>query len=209
MSDCYAEVNNKAEIVFWDHRFELITDVDAITNFISKLLCCLTNGEKKPTEVTGDEEQDVGSMSHDWFYSLIHNKFNSKIPRPLYNLFVIIAMALWFLAGLCTFGLTWPRHTRRKIFAPPVTDHLAEDDNQMYVDSERIRAENEILERENTELSKENEELRIQLDKFFVKTQGGPLIRPNTHESSSTTSFTLNVKQQSNVSGLELSGVPI
>ena len=208
MSDCYAEVNDSAELVFWDHRFELIVDVDSITKSITKLLCCFTKREKKP-EVTDDEENDVGAVSHDWFNHLIHNKANSNIPRTLYNLYIIIAMALWFLVGLCTFGLTWPRHARRKIFAPSVTDHLAEDDNQLYVDSERIRMENEILERENAELNKENEELRRQLDKFQLNTHGGPdgpLLRPHTHESSSTTSFTLNVKQQSAVSGLEISG---
>lgn len=179
MSDCYAELSASAELIFWDHRFELIVDVDAICNCVTTLLLP-GKSPKKPKETIddNDEEQDAGTISHDWFNRLLSRKYNSKIPNPIFNLIVFGTMVLWVFVGLCTIGITWPRHVRRKIFAPSVTDHLSEDDTQPEIMSERMRVENELLLKKNLQLSEEVEDLRKKLATFRNESESRCLQTP-------------------------------
>mmetsp|Transcript_38896 Transcript_38896/g.71270 ORF Transcript_38896/g.71270 Transcript_38896/m.71270 type:complete len:713 (+) Transcript_38896:152-2290(+) len=164
MSDCYADVNSDAELVFWDHRFELIQDVDAVTNFITQLFnSCCKNCSKK-TKITKGETQDVGAMNHEWFGKIIHFKKSTRIPKPIMNLFTFVVMGLWFLVGLCTFGITWPRHTRRKLFSPSVSDHLTEGESKLEVEFDIMKKENRFLDERNSRLTKENKAIRKMLD---------------------------------------------
>lgn len=171
MSDCYVEVNANAELVFWDHRFELIQDVDAITNCVTTHFGSLfSNRDQHKKRVVDDDAeddlQDLGdlgeSLGKGWFGGIIHGKINTKIPQPLYKMYIAIVLQLWVLVGLLTFGLTWPKNARMKIFAPTTCDHLSEDE-QPDIELERMKRRNETLERKNCELSKENEVLRRKL----------------------------------------------
>mmetsp|Transcript_9865 Transcript_9865/g.22189 ORF Transcript_9865/g.22189 Transcript_9865/m.22189 type:complete len:737 (+) Transcript_9865:240-2450(+) len=165
MSDCYADVSGHAELVFWDHRFELIQDVDATTNCITSLFSCFcTNREKKP-KMAHEEAQDVSAMSHEWFSNILHFKKSTKLlPKPLANLLTFLVMALWVLSGLCTLGITWPRHARRKVFAPSVSDHLLEDESELEMEIEKMKENNQLLEENNSKLNEENEALKKKLD---------------------------------------------
>lgn len=165
MSDCYADVESQAELVFWDHRFELITDVDAITNCITGLFgCCRTKKEPQSPEEEeqANEEHDVGTATLHWFGRLMHyKKENTTAPKPIMNMLTFALMGLWVVVGLFTFGLTWPRHARRKIFAPSVMDHLSsEDENESGAEVEKVKLLNKVLEDRISALRKENDELR-------------------------------------------------
>jgi len=46
------------------------------------------------------------------------------------------------IAGLCTLGLVWPRHIRRKIFTPTTTDHIKTDDNAEIDELLQMKEEN-------------------------------------------------------------------
>lgn len=169
MSDCYAEVNANAELVFWDHRFELIQDVDAITNCVTSFFGFFFSNRdqhaKPAVDDTEDDPQDLGDLGEalgkGWFGGIIHGKINTKIPKPLYNMYIFVVLLLWVLVGLCTLGLTWPKNARKKIFAPTTCDHVSDDEADMEL--EKMKRRNASLERKNLELSKENEVLRRKL----------------------------------------------
>ncbi|KAL7534221.1 hypothetical protein ACHAWF_004759 [Thalassiosira exigua] len=165
MSDCYADVSSQAEAVFWEHRFELIQDVDAVTNCISRLFSCFIDDPIK-VQSTQTETQGLSGTRHAWFSRIVHNQKNSFVPKPIANLFTFIIMALWVLVGLCTFGIVWPRHARRKIFAPCVSDHIAEDENLLEVEVEEMKGKYELLEEKNAKLIAENKKLREMLSEF-------------------------------------------
>lgn len=158
-------------MVFWEHRFELIQDVDAITNCITQLFsCCHTKRDKRPI-LTQDETKDVSTVaaSHEWFRRIVHFKKSSKIPNPIRNVFIFGVMAIWVLVGLCTLGMIWPRHARRKIFAPSVMDHLTEDESELEMEMEKMKGENRMLEERNSIVNEENEKLKKMLDALQSK----------------------------------------
>lgn len=162
MSDAYAEVENEAELVFWDHRFELIQDVDSLTNCFTSLFGC-SSKKKKSSDEEPSSKQEEESSAYKWFDRLLRSKKTSKLPKPILSMFTYAVMGLWMLVALLTFGLILPRHSRRKIFAPSVTDHLDEDDTDA-VDVDRIKNENNMLREENSRLRKKIDALQPQLD---------------------------------------------
>ena len=157
MSDSYSKVADQAEVVFWDHRFELIHDVDAVTNCVVQLVRCSDTNQVKKLKNDQDANGE-GKIKADWFRKIIQFKKSTTIPKPIMSLFTFTVMALWVLVGLFTFGTTWPRHARRRVFAPSTLDSLNEDDNEFEADM--MKEENQLLEERNSRLNAENEALR-------------------------------------------------
>ncbi len=155
MSDSYAEVNERAESVFWDHRFELIHDVDAFTNCFTSFKCCRKN--KAQQEVAKERKAKVS-----WFITLIHSRRDTTSNLAMLWLDVVTgaAMGLWVVAGLCTLGLTWPRAVRRKLFAPSTANDDKDDKLDTKEELEALKEETLLLTSETAKLREENQILK-------------------------------------------------
>lgn len=153
MSDSYVEVNQTAELIFWNHRFDLIHDVDAFVNFFTVFVV-----KKKEGNQIAEQEQLIKT---DWFVRVVHQRSQKTLPKPFMDLLLGIIMMFWVLAGLCTVGLVWPRHIRRKIFAPPTADHM-KTNNAAEVDkvAEKMKEEYSLLRKENAELIEQIKKLQ-------------------------------------------------
>eukprot|EP00584_Thalassiosira_punctigera_P009216 CAMPEP_0172534332 /NCGR_PEP_ID=MMETSP1067-20121228/6735_1 /TAXON_ID=265564 ORGANISM="Thalassiosira punctigera, Strain Tpunct2005C2" /NCGR_SAMPLE_ID=MMETSP1067 /ASSEMBLY_ACC=CAM_ASM_000444 /LENGTH=238 /DNA_ID=CAMNT_0013319109 /DNA_START=36 /DNA_END=752 /DNA_ORIENTATION=- len=160
MSSIYEDASGSAERIFWDHRFELIRDVDSTWRGVQLIGGCFVNRDKKPRDADKQDE----FMDHAWFEKVIHFQKTTTIPKPIANLLAFVVMGLWFLAGMLTCGFALPRCTRKKIFTPSITDYLAEDHIEAKVEVDKMKQDMRALEEKNAKLIKENKALREMLD---------------------------------------------
>lgn len=161
MSDSYAEVNQGAELIFWNHRFDLIHDVDAFVNCFTHFICCQKRTERQKAVL--EKNNDERKIKTDWFVQLVNGlRGNKLIPKAVVDLLIGIIMLLWVIAGLFTVGLVWPRHIRRKIFSPKTSDHMKTEDAEVD-EILQIKEENSLLAKENAKLAEQVKHLRMQL----------------------------------------------
>jgi len=164
MSDSYTDVNQRAELVFWNHRFDLIHDVDAFVNCFTHFLYCQKRTERQKAAAL-EKSNDESRIKTDWFVQFVNlQRGNRFIPKAVADLLIGIIMMFWLVAGLFTVGLVWPRHIRRKIFSPTTTDHVMKTNDDAEGDEMlQMKEENSLLAKENATLTEQVKRLRMQL----------------------------------------------
>jgi len=163
MSDSYTEVSQGAELIFWNHRFDLIHDVDAFVNCFTHFTYCHNRNEKQKAAL--EKNNDESPIKTDWFVKFVTFQRSKRlIPKPMADLFIGIVMLFWVLAGLCTVGLVWPRHIRRKMFAPTTTDHITKTDDAEVDELVKMKEENGLLVKENAMLIVRLKQLQNSID---------------------------------------------
>ena len=162
MSDSYTDVNQQAELIFWNHRFDLIHDVDAFVNCFTNFNYCRNRSNKQ--KAMREKNSDESLKKTDWFIKILFQRQRQRSKKILIDLFIGIIMLFWCLAGLCTVGLVWPRHIRRKMFSPSTADHITKDDGEADELAEKIKEENSLLTKENAELIEQIKKLQSAID---------------------------------------------
>lgn len=164
MSDSYNEASKDAELIFWTHRFDLIHDVDAFVNCFAQFTYFHDQKEKKKKAVP-DDINDESPMKTCWFVKFVtFQRTNRHIPKFLADMFIGIIMLFWMLAGLCTMGLVWPRHIRRKMFSPTTTGHIMKTDDAEVDELVKMKEENNLLSKENALLLVQLKQLQNEIE---------------------------------------------
>jgi len=164
MSDSYNEASKDAELIFWTHRFDLIHDVDAFVNCFAQFTYFHDQKEKKKKAVL-DDINDESPMKTCWFVKFVtFQRTNRHIPKFLADMFIGIIMLFWMLAGLCTMGLVWPRHIRRKMFSPTTTGHIMKTDDAEVDELVKMKEENNLLSKENAILLVQLKQLQNEIE---------------------------------------------
>jgi hypothetical protein len=105
--DAYSNIRNKSsEEVFWSSRLEFATEVVLTCNLISQLQS--VKFENAWTSIS-NFYKDTRTENE----KATANKFGSKFIDYIFLRFIFCPIvALWFTAGLITFGLLWPPQVR-------------------------------------------------------------------------------------------------
>ncbi|KAK1747366.1 hypothetical protein QTG54_001329 [Skeletonema marinoi] len=98
-----------------------------------------TQNRKEKKRAAAGNNNDESPIKTDWFVKFVTLQRGNRL---IVNLSIVIIMLLWIIAGLCTLGLVWPRHIRRKIFTPTTTDHIKTDDNAEIDELLQMKEEN-------------------------------------------------------------------
>lgn len=126
MNDTYQSVNAISELVFWNHRFDYLSEVDGLIRFIGRC-------EVRESSPNHEEEDDILDL-----------------------IAAVVALAFLLIAGICSLGSTWPRSVRRLIFCPTITatpTRKAEEENKSLKDEiveiqQKLAVIQRLLERE-------------------------------------------------------------
>ena len=112
-----------------------------------------------------DDINDESPMKTCWFVKFVtFQRTNRHIPKFLAAMFIGIIMLFWLLAGLCTMGLVWPRHIRRKMFSPTTTGHIMKTDDAEVDELVKMKEENNLLSKENALLLMQLKQLQNEIE---------------------------------------------
>lgn len=140
MNDTYQSVNASSELVFWNHRFDYLSEVDGLIRFIGRLSSRAKIRESSPNhDVENDNTWRLGQnfgdkeVEQDLFERIITCNSITSCLDILDLIAAVVALAFLLIAGICSLGSTWPRSVRRLIFCPTITatpTRKAEEENK-------------------------------------------------------------------------------
>ena len=166
MSTSFESVNRAGELIFWDHRFELIHDINSVMNCVKTHMSffrSLCPGGKAglpalPREVsTTTTAPDSRESMPGWYSALLQLEKEEKFPSPIVRFMIAGSIAAWALAGLLTLGVVWPRHVRQKLFSADAPCEIEDQDGSIVENEEIVKLKMEVENlREQLERSNES-----------------------------------------------------
>jgi hypothetical protein len=149
VNDAYQSVNAISELVFWNHRFDYLSEVDGLIRLIGRLSRRVKIRESSPNNYDdGDASwrlgQDRGDKEteQDLFERIITCHSITSFLEFLDLVAAVVALSFLLIAGLFLLGWPWPRSVRRLIFCPTITatpTRKAEENKELKNEIDEIR----------------------------------------------------------------------
>ncbi|EJK69360.1 hypothetical protein THAOC_09391 [Thalassiosira oceanica] len=154
MSTSFESVQIKGELIFWDHRFELIHDVNSVIRCVKEHTSFFRSffpkrnaglGPSQPREVSTTATAPESRKSiPGWYSTLLRLEKGERLPSPIVRFIIAISIAAWVIAGLLTLGVVWPRRVRQKLFSADAPCEIEGRDGSVVENDEIVRLKVEV-----------------------------------------------------------------
>lgn len=150
VNDAYQSVNAISELVFWNHRFDYLSEVDGLIRLIGRLSRRVKISESSPNNCDDNDDntwrlgRDCGDTEteQDLFERIITCHSITSCLDFFDLVAAVVALIFLLIAGIFLLGWPWPRSVRRMIFCPTITatpTRTAEENKELKNEIDDIR----------------------------------------------------------------------